>query len=127
MEIITVSKLCIGGVEMPAPAAEGVSVSKEKYWSANKGQTASGRTVGTLVAIKTSVTISWPHLTPSQVATIEAAVSNADAPFTTLQFTDLTGQTTTLQVEFSTPSGTWFSWAPGLQYVVDYTVTATER
>lgn len=127
MERITVSALKIGGVTMPTPAPEGVTISKEKLWSENKGRTASGRSVGTLIGIVTTVTIKWPHLTPSQAAVIDAAVSNKDKPFTMLQLTDLTGETLTLEVEFGTPSGTWFSWAPGLQYVQGYTVTATER
>ena len=127
MERITVSALRIGGVTMPTPAPAGVTISKEKLWSENKGRTASGRMVGTLVGIVTVVTIKWPHMTPGQVAAIEAAVSDKSKPFTSLELTDLTGDTRTMEVEFGTPSGTWFSWAPGLQYVQGYTVTATER
>lgn len=127
MERITVSELKIGGVTMPTPAPEGVTISKEKLWSEDKGRAASGRMLGTLIDIITIVAIKWPHLGPSQVAVIDAAVSDKSKPFTTLQFTDLTGETRTMEVEFDTPSGTWFSWAPGLQYVQGYTVTATER
>lgn len=112
---------------MPTPALEGVTISKEKIWSANTGRASSGIMVGTIVAIKTTVSIKWPPLTPAQVAQIEAAVSDAGTPFTTLKFTDLTGATVTKTVYFGTPSGGWYSWANGRQWITGYTVNAIER
>lgn len=77
---ITVSDLYINGVRMPDPALEGVTVSREKIWSSNTGRTASGKMAGTVVAVKTTLKIKWPVLTPAQVATIEGAVSDPDSP-----------------------------------------------
>lgn len=127
MANITVSDLYIGGVKMPDPALEGMTISREKIWSANTGRTASGKMVGTIVAIKTTVKIKWPPLTPAQVRTIESAVSNAGKAFTTLKYTDMTGNTVTKTVYFGTPTYTVYSWAAGKQYIRDVSVDGVEQ
>lgn len=127
MANITVSDLYIGGVKMPDPALEGMTISKEKIWSSNTGRTASGRMVGTIVAIKTTVKIKWPPLTPAQVQIIETAVSNADKAFTTLKYTDMTGRTVSKTVYFGTPTYTVYSWAAGKQYIRDVSVEGIEQ
>ena len=127
MASITVSELYIGGVKMPTPALEGMTITSEKIWSANTGRTASGKMVGTIVAIKTKVTIKWPPLTPDQVAVIEGAVSDESAPFTTMKYTDMTGTTVTKTVYFGTPTYTWYAWANGVQYIKDVSVDGIEQ
>ncbi|MCD8126670.1 MAG: hypothetical protein LUD82_04090 [Clostridiales bacterium] len=123
---MTVTDLTIGGVKMPTPALEGLTITREKIWSSDTGRTASGKMVGTIVAIKTKVAIKWPVLTMDEVETIEGAVSSS-APFVTMTYTDTTGATSTKTVYFGTPSYTVYSYADGTQYVKDVTVDGIEQ
>lgn len=127
MANITVSDLYINGKKMPTPALEGVVISREKIWSANTGRTAAGKMVGTVVAVKTTIKIKWPPLTPAQVAVIESAVSDGDNPFVPVKFTDATGVTVTKTMYFGTPTYTVYSWANGRQYLRDVSVTGIEQ
>lgn len=127
MANITVSDLYINGKKMPTPALEGVVISREKIWSANTGRTAAGKMVGTVVAVKTTIKIKWPPLTPAQVAVIERAVSDGDNPFVPVKFTDATGVTVTKTMYFGTPTYTVYSWAAGRQYLRDVSVTGIEQ
>lgn len=127
MANITVSDLYIDGKKMPDPALEGVTVSREKIWSSNTGRVASGKMVGTIVAIKTTLKIKWPVLTPDEVATIESAVSSQGSPFVSVKYTDATGSTVTKTMYFGTPTYTVYSWANGTQYIKDATVDAIEQ
>ena len=102
MANITVSDLYINGVKMPDPALEGVTISREKIWSENTGRTASGKMAGTIIGIKSKISIKWPVLTPAQVATIEGAVSDPDSPFVPVKYTDATGTTVTNNVLWHT-------------------------
>lgn len=121
---ITVSDLYIGGVKMPTPALEGLTIKREKIWSADTGRTASGKMVGTKIATKTTISIKWPPLSMGDVAKIETAT---DGEFTTLKYTDMTGTTKTLTGYFGTPSYTIYSYSPGVQYVKDVTVDFIEQ
>ena len=127
MANITVSELYIGGVKMPTPALEGMTISSEKIWSSDTGRAASGKMVGTIVAIKTTVKIKWPALTQDQVKTIENAVSDKDSPFVSMKYTDMTGTTVAKTMYFGTPSYTVYSWAAGRQYLKDVTVDGIEQ
>ena len=102
-------------------------ISREKIWSANTGRTAAGKMVGTVVAVKTTIKIKWPPLTPAQVAVIESAVSDGDNPFVPVKFTDATGVTVTKTMYFGTPTYTVYSWANGRQYLRDVSVTGIEQ
>ena len=127
MANITVSELYINGAKMPTPALEGMTISSEKIWSSDTGRTASGKMVGTIVAVKATVKIKWPALTPAQVKTIEDAVSDKDNPFVPMKYTDMTGATVTKTMYFGTPSYTVYSWAEGRQYLKDVTVDGIEQ
>ena len=125
MANITVSDLYINGVRMPDPALEGVTIGREKIWSSNTGRTTSGKMVGTVVAVKTTLKIKWPPLTPAQTAVVENAVSGS--AFVPVTFTDATGSTVTKTMYFGTPSYTVYSWADGVQYIKDVTVDGIEQ
>lgn len=127
MASITVTDLTIGGVKMPTPALEGLTISSEKIWSADTGRSSSGKMLGTIVAIKTTVKIKWPVLTMSQAAVIEQAVSDADSPFVTMKYTDMTGTTVTKTVYFGTPTYTIYSGADNLQWVENVEVEGIEQ
>ena len=127
MANITVSELYINSKQMPTPAAEGVTITREKIWSEDTGRTADGGMTGTIIAIKTKMSIRWALLTPAQVATIEAAVSDGGHPFVPMKFTDATGATVTKTMYFGTPTYTVYSWANGRQYLRDVSVTGIEQ
>ncbi len=127
MANITVSELYIGGVQMPTPALEGVTITREKVWSSDTGRSSSGKMLGTIVAIKSKITIKWPVLTFDQVQTIESAVSDADDPFVTVKYTDMTGTTVTKTMYFGTPTYTMYGAAAGTQWVKDVTVDGIEQ
>ena len=123
----TVTDLTIGGVKMPDPDLEGVTISTEKVWSANTGRTASGQMVGSIIAKKTTIKLKWPILTRQQAATIEQAVSGGTEPFVPMAYTDMAGNRVEKTVYFSTPTYTLYSWADGLQLVKDVSVEGIER
>lgn len=93
--------LKINGTIVPSPSANGFTVSKNKIWSRNTGRNSQGDMVGTIIAIKTSVDITWNVLSPSEVALIDSLVSDINHPFTTIEFTGADGVTTTKTVYFS--------------------------
>jgi hypothetical protein len=124
---ITISNLYINDTKMPTPAQGGMTITSEKIWSSNTGRSSSGKMLGTIVAIKSKITIKWAALTPNEAKTIENAVSNEDNPFVTMKYTDMTGTTVTKTVYFGTPSYTWYSWANGIQWVTDVTVDGIEQ
>lgn len=95
--------LTINGVAMPAPIMDGIEISDEKIWSANTGRSTTGKMLGTCVAVKRTITITWPTLTAAQAKTIRAAVSDKNNPFVPIRFTDVDGTVTTMTVYFGTP------------------------
>ena len=128
MPLLTVSKLTIDGVVMPAPKAPGgMKIKEEKIWSQNTGRTAAATMVGTILAIKRTVDISWPPLTVEQVNVIEAAVSDRTKPFSLMSYTDQTGIRHAMNVYFGTPSYSCFAWIKGQWKVTDVTVSAIEQ
>lgn len=122
----TISDLVVNGVTLPAPALNGVTISREKIWSANTGRTASGKIVGTIVAQKTTLRLKWPPLTLSQAALIHQAVSSG-TEFFPVSFTDAGGVRRSLTMYAGTPTYTQYSWKDGLQYVVDVAVDLIEQ
>lgn len=60
------------GVELPAPVS--MSVGDEIIWSENAGRVTSGRMVGTVIAEKRTVAISWGVLTKAEVDRIESKI-----------------------------------------------------
>ena len=127
MPLLLVTDLTIDGVTMPAPKIGGLKFKPEKVWSQNTKRTAKTTMVGTVLAIKDTVEISWPPLTIEQVDTIEAAVSNKDKPFVPMTYTDQRGQTKTIDVYFGTPTYTGFAWINGQWMVTDASVSGIER
>ena len=119
-------KLIIGGVEMPTPVLRGVTITRNKIWSKDAGRTASGKMVGTIVAVKTKISIKWPPLTQAQVALIEQAVSSG-TPFVSMTYPDMAGRTRTSTVYFGDVTYTQYSWSDGVCYVQDVSVDAIEQ
>lgn len=127
MATITVKELWVDGVQLPTPALEGITFTRNKMWSANTGRLENtGTMAGTIVAIKNKLEIKWPPLTMEQVGIIENAVSTTK-PFHQLRYTDMSGTAKTITVYFGDPSYTLYSYSPGVQYVKDVTVSAVEQ
>ena len=120
MANITVSELYINSKQMPTPAAEGVTITREKIWSEDTGRTADGGMTGTIIAIKTKMSIRWALLTPAQVATIEAAVSDGGHPFVPVKFTDATGAPVTKTMSLATSTSKTCRWMQSKSEVTDY-------
>lgn len=121
----TINDLKINNTTMPTPAINGVTISREPIWSAATGRTASGKMVGNIVARKWTLKIKWPPLTMSQASTILTALTSHD--FLSVSFTDMTGTARNLTMYAGTPSFTQYSWADGVQYVVDGAVDLIEQ
>lgn len=123
----TITELYINGVAMPPPALQGVTIAHNKVWSSDTGRTASGKMVGTLVAVKTKLTIKWPALTEEQAAVIISAVNSAVSPFVPVKYRDASGTETTKTMYFGDISLTQYSWSDGFRRLVDVSVDAVEQ
>ena len=113
MANFTVLKLKINGVQVKAPKVGGFSYKPEKVWSNNTGRTASCKMVGTIKAIKKTVSITWPALTEAEKDLIEAQISNVNLPFTTLEMTMPDGSTMNMECYFGTPTFDGFNLIGG--------------
>lgn len=122
MANITVTDLTINGTLMPEPLADGVTITRTKLWSGDVGHTSSGKRVGTLVAIKTSLSIKWGVLTPEQAATIEAACSDGSSTVP-VRYTAPDGTTKEADFYMESPVFTWGGWADGAAFYSSVTVT----
>ena len=123
----TVRNLTVNGITLPTPKHQGVTISTNKIWSANTGRTTSGKMVGTIVATKAKLQITWPPLTEAQVALIEAAVSDRSTPFFTVSYTDMKGNTVSRTMYAGDITYSQYSWSEGLRYVTDVAVSLIEQ
>ena len=122
----TITDLSVNGYELPTPALNGVTISREKIWSAASGRTSSGKMVGTIIAQKYTIKLKWPPLTLAQAARIQQAVSS-NTEFFPVSFTDAGGTRRNLTMYAGTPTFTQYSWRDGVQYVVDAAVELIEQ
>lgn len=75
----------VGGRDFPLPdISGGVSVSDEKIWSADTGRNVKGKMVGTIIAIKKTISLTWNSMRPSEYDALEAYLSNKNRPFATI-------------------------------------------
>jgi len=80
------------GVVMPTPKFNGFKVSHNKIWSKNSGRNGEGSWVGSIIAVKTKVEITWPVLDSSQISTISNIVDSTTA-FHSIDYTNEKGVT----------------------------------
>jgi hypothetical protein len=115
-----------GGVEMPTPKSNGGLVETyEDVWSANTGRNGAGEMVGTLVATKAKLKLSWNALTWAQAATIKNAIYGKG--FTTCTYPSVDGSQHTIRGYFGTPSFSQYSWAEGLRWATAISVNFIEQ
>ncbi len=117
--------LVIGGVTMPPLKANGLTITREKVWSANTGRAANGEVIGDLVAIKYKLTCEFIPLTRSQAAVVDSAVSPA---FFNATFTDpATNSRITRRFYAGTPSYPVYSYYNGFKTYVGVKVDLIEK
>lgn len=120
--------LTLGGVVLPTPARDGVSISKEKIWSSNTGRSNfTGKMLGTIIAVKTTIEITFPPLTPTQVALIDGIISDKSRPFPTLEITDADGVTKSMSVYSGTPTYPIKGYVNGVLTTIGCKVDLIER
>lgn len=119
--------LMINGVDMPTPVVDGVQITEEKIWSANTGRVSSGKMVGSVIAVKRTITITWPTLTAAQAKKIREVVSDKDHPFVPIKFTDTDGTVTTMTVYFGTPTFVIHRLRGGVPVITEATVEGIEQ
>lgn len=114
--------LRIDSTDLPTPKS--VSYTQNKLWSQNTGRLDSGYFVGDLIAIKKKYQVTFPALTPTELATVRAAV-NAD--FATVQITNAEGGTDTVSAYFGDVTVESYSWHNGINYAINAAVSIIER
>jgi hypothetical protein len=114
--------LKIGTTDLPTPKS--VTYSHNKLWSQNTGRLDSGYFVGDLIGIKKKYQVTFPALTPAELATVRAAV-NAD--FATVQITNAEGGTDTVSAYFGDVTVESYSWHNGINYAINAAVSIIER
>lgn len=86
-------------VLMPTPKLDGFKISKNKIWSRNAGRNGNGDMVGTIIAIKRKLEITWPVLKAKDIKIIDDAVSSL-TPYHKVQYTDESGNITEITAYF---------------------------
>lgn len=127
MAVLTAIELKINGTKVSAPKIGGITRKSEKVWSKNTGRSASAKMQGTIIAIKKTLSISWPPLTQDEQELIESLISNTDLPFTTLAVTKPDGSTESIECYFGTPSFDEWDFIGGKWRCTNGKVDAIER
>ena len=79
-------ELILDGIRLPTPAKDGIVITPNHIWSQNAGRnTATGRMVGDIIAVKYTVTVTYALLTDEEMQLIFDLLSGAD-PWHTLRF-----------------------------------------
>ena len=87
--------LKINGWTAPAPQEGGFVIGKEPIWSQNTGRVASGLMVGDIIAIKTTLEITWTKLLQDDLTNLNNNVCNSSKPFFGVTYCDETGRNVT--------------------------------
>lgn len=119
--------LKFNNIVMPSPAPDGFKISHSKIWSKDTGRTQSGEMVGTILAIKKNVDITWGVLTPDQAKTIDDVVSNSSTPFNTVEYVDEKGETTSITGYFSDIEFPIHTIINGKPMIVGATMSVVEK
>ena len=102
----------LNGVEFPI-AYNGYKLSRNKVWSSNTGRTNSGKMVGTIIAIKNKVEVTFVPLTPAQAKIIDDVVSDINNPFQMAHVLYVDGSQKEMTVYTGDVSYAWLSRAIG--------------
>nr|DAI94034.1 MAG TPA: hypothetical protein [Caudoviricetes sp.] len=118
-------ELIIGGVTMPTPSLNGMTIKKEKVWSNNTGRAANAEMIGDVIAIKYTIECTWPMLSRADVVKIDKAISPA---FFDVTFTD-PGTNTRVTKKFysNTPTYPVYSYVKGVKTYKGVGATLIEK
>lgn len=97
---------------MPSPSVDGFKITREKVWSSNAKRTSSAEFKGTLIAIKTTLDMSFPaDTTPAQMKKLLKYVSPTGTKaelnqkkYAYVQFTNEFSELETKRFYFGNPS-----------------------
>ncbi len=79
-------ELILDGVTLPTPARDGITVTPNHLWSENAGRnTATGKFVGDIIAVKYTVTVTYNTLTDEQMQLL-FGFSSSMKPWHSLRF-----------------------------------------
>lgn len=107
----------LNGVEFPVKW-NGYKHSRNKIWSKNTGRTNSGKMVGSILAIKEKVEVTFLPLTPAQAKIIDDVVSDIDNPFQTVKILFVDGTTKEITAYTGDISYSWVSTGIGENGVI---------
>lgn len=120
--------LWMNGLEMPTPAFNGITVTREPVWSGNAGRSSDGTMVGDIIGYKFKLQIKWPVLTQAQIALIDSAItSSAFFPVKFVDPTSETGALITKTMYAGTPTYPVYSYAEGAPRYVGTAVNLIEQ
>lgn len=122
--------LWFNGIEMPDPALNGITITKEKIWSKNAGRGTAGKMMGDIVAVKYKIQIKWPILSQEETALVDGVLSDESKPFFDMKFKDpksKTGNYVTKTVYAGTPTYPVYSYVDGLPRYVGVAVDLVEQ
>ncbi|MBR2259735.1 MAG: hypothetical protein IJ899_20830 [Blautia sp.] len=105
------ASLYIGGQAMPEPKKNGLDIKHEKIWSKKTGRGSDGTMLGDIIAYKTTLTITWPPLSQSEAALIDAAVAPS---FFNVTYREVGGAAVTKTFYSDTPSYPVYSYVQGV-------------
>ena len=79
-------RILLDGAELPVPLRDGIKVTANHIWSGNAGRNATtGDFVGDIIAVKRTVTLSFPQLTGEQMQ-ILWNIHSGTAPWHRLEY-----------------------------------------
>ena len=107
-----VKAIIVDGVEFPV-AYNGYKYSRNKLWSNNAGRTNTGKSVGTIIAIKDKAEVTLTPLTPAKAKIIDDIVSDISKPFREVKVLFVDGTQKTMNAYFGDISYQWLSQAIG--------------
>lgn len=91
--------LKINNVSMPEPVADGVSISYKSLKSSNWGETYNGTTIGTVIGIKRTISITFGKLNETQMNLIRSNIYKND--FVSVSYINEAGTPITENFNFS--------------------------
>ena len=122
-----IKDIFVDGHKWPSPAVEGISIKESKVWSKNTGRLESTAAMaGTIVAVKRSIPIKFNAVTPQQAEIVRADVSSL-TPFHTLRLAYVDGSAKTITGYFDDFDAGIYSYADGLMWITDMSVTLVEQ
>lgn len=116
----------IDGKKIHCPSAGGVSITRNLIQSANTRRTAKGNMTGKVVAVKATVSMSFPPgMDPSEIKKIKDIVTSLQFKHT-LKLVDETSTVTTLKVYFGSYSAEQYGFINGKMLLQSLSFEAVE-